>query len=318
MTRTSGHGLCLATALLLSLASGCKCGQGSGTPDASPAPSTSTAQSSSSDDEVRPVYPPQVGAPSPLAQRLCQALQEIPARRRAECCGGSPTLMLAGECTRMLSAALGSGAVKLQAPAVEACAQAMEQAHQGCEWVGPQPPSTPEACRGLMQGTLMLGARCRSSLECAEGLHCHGVGPTDTGVCAPPGGAGELCGFSVDALATYTRQDTLEHPHPQCQGYCSKRQCAEPVASGGTCTVEAQCALGLHCASGQCVQGEVAPLSQPCVDEGCQEGARCVQLSCATPKPSGAPCERDAECLGGCIRPDAGPRGTCGPRCDAL
>jgi hypothetical protein len=316
MSRISRRGLSLATVLWLSLWSGCKCGQGGGAPDASPA--VSAEQLSASEDEVRPVYPVQAGAPAPLAQRLCEALQEIPARRRASCCEGSPGSLLAGECVRMLTAALASGAVKLEAPAVEACAQAMQRTYEGCEWVGPQAPPVPAECLGLMQGTLVAGARCRSSLECAAGLNCHGVGPTDPGVCGPPGGAGQLCSLSVDALATYARQETLDEAHPECQGHCARRLCAEDVSLEGACQFEAQCGAGLHCAAGKCAEGELAGLGQPCVSGGCEHGARCVQGVCATPKPAGGTCERDAECLGGCVRPDGGRMGTCGPRCDAL
>ncbi len=315
MARTSRQGLYLAAVLALSLWSGCKCGQSGGTPDASPV--SSSAQKSSTDEDVRPVYPVKAGEPSPLAQRLCAAIQEIPARRRAACCNGTPGLLLTGECVRMLSAALASGAVKLEAPAVDACVQAMEQAHQGCEWVGPQTPPIPDTCLGLIHGTLATGARCRSSLECSEGLYCRGVGPTDTGVCSPPGAAGELCSLAVDPLATYTRQDTLDEAHPECQGYCGRRLCADPVAIGGACTTEAQCARGLHCAAGKCAEGELASLGQPCVNGSCEERARCIQGVCTPSKPAGAACEFDGECLGGCIKPDGGRAGTCGPRCDA-
>lgn len=316
MTRALRPGLYLVGVLVLGLWSGCKCGQGGGASNASPP--SAAAQPSGAEDEVRPVYPTQAGAPSPLAQRLCEAIQEIPARRRAACCQGSPSVLLTGECVRMLSVALSSGAVKLAAPDVDACVQAMEHAHQGCEWVGPQPPAMPAACLGIMQGTLALGARCRSSLECAEGLSCHGVGPTDMGVCGPPSEVGQLCALSVDALATYTRQDTLEEKHPECQGHCAKRQCATPVAIGGACVFEAQCAPGLHCAAGKCAEGEFAGLGQPCVNGSCGDGARCIQGTCVAPKPAGASCAFDGECLGGCIRPDGGHGGTCGPRCDAL
>ena len=313
MTRTLRRGLFLAGVLSLALWSGCKCGQAGGTPTASP-----TAEKSSGEDDVHPVYSTQAGAPSPLAQRLCEAVQGTAARRRAACCQGSANTLLAAECVRMLSAALASGAVKVEPSGVEACAQAMERAYQGCEWVGPQAPAMPTACLGLLHGTLAAGARCRSSLECSEGLNCHGVGPTDTGVCGAPSGAGQLCALSVDALATYTRQDTLEEAHPECQGHCAKRQCADPVALGGACVFEAQCAPGLHCAAGKCAEGELAGLGQPCVNGGCGEGARCIQGTCAAPKTAGAACEFDGECLGGCLRADGGHGGSCGPRCDAL
>lgn len=315
MVQISRRGLFLAVVLALAWVSGCKCGREA--PEAGSA-SPTEAQEARAEDEVRSVYPTQAGASAPLAQRLCAALHEVPAQRRAACCGGSPMLLVAGECVRTLSAALASKAVKLEPAAVEACAQAMEKAHAGCEWVGPEAPPAPAACQGLIQGALASGARCRSSLECAEGLRCQGVGPTDTGLCGAPAGTGQPCAYSVDALATYTRQALLEEQHPECQGHCFKRRCVDDVPLGGACVLAEQCGPGLHCAGSQCAEGVVAQLGKPCVNGGCEAGARCFQGTCATPKPAGASCERDGECLGGCGKPDGGRLGTCGPRCEAL
>jgi hypothetical protein len=217
----------------------------------------------------------------------------------------------------MLSAAIASGAVKLEASDVDACVQAMEQTHQGCDWVGPEAPPTPAACLGIMRGTLAAGAPCRSSLECAEGLRCHGIGPTDPGVCGAPASPGQPCAFSVDPLATYTRQDTLDVAHPECQGHCNKRQCTAPVVIGGECVFEAQCGPGRHCAARTCAEGELAGQGGPCVTGGCQEGMRCLKGVCVALKPAGAACEQDSECRGGCVRSDGGKGSTCGPRCDA-
>ncbi len=316
MVETSRRRLGLALVLALAWVSGCKCGQSQAPVDAG---APAAAQEARAEDEVRSVYSTRAVEPAPLAQRLCAALHEVPARRRAECCGGgAPLLLVAGECVRTLSVALASGAVKLEPAAVEACAHAMEKSHAGCEWVGPEAPPVPGACLGILGGTLAAGARCRSSLECASGLRCLGVGPTDTGVCGAPLQAGQPCAYSVDTLSTYTRQVTLEAAHPECQGHCFGRRCVDNVAPGGACLLSEQCGPGQHCAGGQCAPGAVAGLGQPCVSGGCEEGARCIQGTCATPKPSGAACERDAECLGGCVRPDGGGQGTCGPRCEAL
>jgi hypothetical protein len=316
MVQSSRQRLCLATVLVLALVSGCRCGQGRAAPDAG-TPSPVEAREARAEDEVHSVYSTQPAQPAPLAQRLCAALHEVPARRRAECCGGAPMLLVEGECVRTLSAALASKAVKLEPSAVEACAQAMEKSHAGCEWVGPEALPVPASCLGLLEGTLAAGARCRSSLECMEGLRCHGVGPTDMGVCGAASEVGQPCAFSVDSLSTYTRQVTLEELHPECQGHCFKRRCVANVAAGGACLLPEQCGPGHHCAGGQCAEGAVAQLGQPCVSGACEEGARCIQGTCATPKPPGAACERDGECLGGCVRPDGGRQGTCGPRCEA-
>jgi hypothetical protein len=318
MARTLRRGVPLAVALSLALWSGCRCGQEKAAPAGADAAVPASEKEQRSDDDTRPVYPLQVGDPAPLAQRLCESLQGIPAKRRAACCGGAPTELLTSECVRMLTAALTSKAVRVEASAVEACAQAMDQTYQGCDWPGPDAPAPPAACLGIFQGTLAAGARCRSSLECAEGLRCHGLGPTDPGICGPPAPAGQPCSFSVDPLATYTRQDTLDEAHPECQGHCFKRQCSENVAASGACVISAQCGPGRHCAGGACTEGAEARLGQPCSGGDCEQGARCVLGTCVAPKPVGAACERDAECQGGCVRPDGGKQGTCGPRCAAL
>src|SRR5262249_26527488 len=57
-------------------------------------------------DQIRPVYPLDAAASDPLATRLCTALQETPAKRRAACCSTVPGVIVTSECVRMLSAAL--------------------------------------------------------------------------------------------------------------------------------------------------------------------------------------------------------------------
>src|SRR5262249_54705581 len=140
------------------------------------------------------------------------------------------------ECVRTLSAALRAKAVTLEVEGVDACARAMAQAHEGCGWVGPFPPELPVACRGLVRGALEKGARCRSSLECRDGMRCSGAGPTAAGRCAPPRADGESCGTAVDTLATYTRDADLDARHPECQGHCARFRCAPRVTAGSACT----------------------------------------------------------------------------------
>ena len=59
----------------------------SSTPDAPP-PIPDGGGAVAEESDVRPVYPLDDKPPEPLALRLCQALHEPPARRKAECCGG--------------------------------------------------------------------------------------------------------------------------------------------------------------------------------------------------------------------------------------
>lgn len=179
-------------------------------------------------DEIAPVYPKLEGAPEPLVARLCEALHALPARRKAACRGDSAGFHATAECTRALGFAVRAGAVTLSPDDVGRCVAAMERSLEGCGWVSPLSALVPPACEGIVRGTLGVGARCRSSLECVDGLHCDGAGPTDAGTCRAPRAAGP-CGLSVDALAAVTRQTRSAEAHPECRGRCAGRVCVDDV-----------------------------------------------------------------------------------------
>ncbi|GAC1606894.1 MAG: hypothetical protein NVS4B10_21610 [Myxococcales bacterium] len=263
------------------------------------------------EEELKPVYADFAGPPAPLAQKLCGALYDLPGARRAQCCGGKPAATLGGECVRIVSAALRSGGVQLDAKGVDACAAAQEAAHAGCSWVGQFHPPTPAACGGLFSGHRKANEVCRSSLECSDGLRCQGAGPMDAGRCGPPRGDGQACLTAVDPLAVYARQD-LDARHPECAGYCGHRRCEPITAAGAACSIAPECPRGQHCDGKKCAQGEFAALGQACAGGTCAPGARCLQGKCAEPKADGASCTDDLECRGGC----APATRRCGMRCD--
>jgi len=275
------------------------------------------------EDDVEAVYPVEPNAaPEPLAEKLCAALSELPEQKRAACCSTAPGIVTTAECTRTLSAALRHGAVAVDSAAVDACVAAFDKTLEGCEWVGPFPPAPPAACQGLVKGKLGAGRKCRSSLECAAGLRCKGVGPTTPGTCGPPKAVRELCGSTVDTLAGYTRQ-TDEKDHPECAtGHCIKHRCADPIAAGEPCTVTSDCAAGLSCLpqgprGKVCLEKPLPKGGEPCPGGACQEGLSCISGKCATRRRTGETCKSDFECRGGCLKPDGGVGpGTCGPRCD--
>ncbi|MCC6559434.1 MAG: hypothetical protein IT372_41470 [Polyangiaceae bacterium] len=315
---------------LLGCAACAACRGGSGGADAGGAASASAAPSASAPppasagpegrggDDVGPVYPLTRDPPDPRAEALCRALHEAPARRRAECCGeaaGPPPPTL-GECARMLSYALRSGALTLAPEDAARCEEAIAGAHEGCDWVGPGAPPVPAACLGILHGTLGEGARCRSSLECRGDMRCHGLGPTEAGTCGPPRRAGAGCGSGVDPLAGYARQIDADAAHPPCTGYCALRRCADPVPAGGACVSSAACGPGALCTAGKCVPGAPPPAGEPCPAGACAGGARCVKGRCVAPRPEGEPCEADAECRAACVRPEGRAKGACGKRCN--
>jgi hypothetical protein len=255
------------------------------------------------------------GAPEPAAQRLCGLLDDTLEKHRAACCNQPPHVVITSECVRMLSAAIKSKAVTLDAAALDGCEKAFTAAMTGCDWVGPFGPDFPPACTALLQGHLAAGATCHSSVECVAGLHCSGVGPTAAGTCAAPASDGAPCNLAVDPLQLYTRQDA-EAQHGECAGRCDRHHCAKPVPEAGECHASVECGREAHCGAGHCRRGRFAPAGEACTGADCAAGLHCIDGKCATPRPTGAACQRDHECRGGCVRADGGTSGACGPRCD--
>jgi hypothetical protein len=282
---------------------------------APPASVSSEAVTPSGDVGVEPVYPKTNDPPDPLAEKLCAALNDVPVKRRAECCSHPPGFSLVSECTRSLSYALRNKAVTIDVAAVDACIAAMKAVHEGCDWVGPAHVTLPSACDGIVRGSVEEGKRCRSSLECQDGYRCLGVGPTDTGVCRKPLPNGYPCALAVDSLAALTRQDNIDKQHPECVGNCAFRRCQDFVALHGACKTSAQCGAGKACIGGSCEEGSLPGEGKPCAKGSCAMGLRCEKGTCASRKSAGTTCTTDAECIGGCIRGDGGKEGTCGTKC---
>lgn len=286
-------------------------------PDAAPSePSAvpSAVPSARGGDEIRPAYPLEVPE-NPLAKRYCEALHDTPQKRKAECCSSGVGATITGECTRVLSFALNEKSVTMAPADVDRCVEALGKVYEGCAWVGPNPPRMPEACLGIIKGAVADGGVCRSSLDCAAGVFCHGAGPTNLGRCGAPHDSRFPCELAIDSLAAYTRQDNTAALHPECAGYCNRHRCFEAVQVGGPCKVTAECGPNRLCAAGKCSDGPLPTVGQPCPGAACADSARCLSGTCVAPKPEGEACSIDAECRGGCVRPDGGSKGKCGKRC---
>lgn len=296
-------------------ASGTGAAAGTGSSSAPPA-STETAPEKTADDEVKPVYPLDGSPPDPLVQRFCQAVHDVPARRKGECCGTpGETGYFTGECTRTLSSAVRSGAAVLDAAGVDRCVEAMAKDLDGCGWVGPSSPAVPAACEGIIAGQTGERALCRSSLECSEGLTCQGLTATRTGKCFPPKRSGIVCGGSTDTLAALTRQNQVAVTHPECAGYCNRPVCTDKVAFGAACKIDDECGLHRTCLGGKCSETPLPAVGQACTSGRCAAGARCVKDLCAAPGAEGAACESDLECRGACEKAAGAAAGKCGKRC---
>ena len=306
--------------VLLAALAGCPKGGGGAAPDAAIAAVDAGADASAGeaapDDEIRAVYPTDAGPPDPLVRKLCGTLHDFPEQQRATCCNTTPGLVLTSECTRTLTAAVVSRAVTIAAADVDACTMAIQTVYDGCVWVGPFPPEVPTACLGVVKGKLAAGKRCRSSLECADGMRCHGAGPTTVGKCGVGSADGEKCGGSADALAGYVRQNDIDVRHPECKGWCNRTKCAAKVPAGGPCSLGSACGEGMLCVTGKCTEAVPAAVGQPCPGDACANGALCIKGMCVAKKAVGAACTNDFECLGGCIKSDAG-KSVCGAKCNA-
>ena len=282
-------------------------------------------------DDVEPVYPIEPNKPPvPLAAKLCEGLTTLQEKKRSACCNTTPGIVLATECTRLVSAALRHNALELAERDVDTCIAALDKSLEGCDWVGPFPLPPPAECQGIFKGKTTAGAKCRSSLECQGDMHCGGLTPTSPGRCAPPGVGGEACGAAVDPLVSFARQSSADKRHPDCKERCIKHHCAPPVAEGGACLITADCRDGLQClpagapspklsgpAPKKCVTGKPPGKDgEACPGGLCEEGLQCVRGKCAVRKAAGLECTDDFECKGGCLKGDGGTKGKCGPRCD--
>jgi hypothetical protein len=335
--RTRSRLASVAGLLAVAVAAPCIVAAGCTTPDASrapgvdggsAAPSGSAVETSSApapaapptdspgSDELHPVYPVDGGPPDPLAQRFCDAIYALPARRAAECCSTAPSIgaAFAGQCVRVLSYAMSTHAVRLASADVDACAEAIEKATVGCDWVTlklsvPIPP----ACDGILEGQLHDKAPCRSSLECADGLRCQGLSSIDVGACGPPRPAGQACNLAVDMLASFTRQDHYPRKHPECEGYCSGMRCQPTLPEGGACKGDAPCGK-LRCEGGKCTAAPLPGAGAACSAD-CAGDLRCIDGKCSTPRAGGEACKTDVECRGRCVPGDGGVGGTCDKTC---
>ncbi len=253
------------------------------------------------------MYPVDTSPPDALAQQLCDALHTLPEGRKATCCGETPTMGQAGECARNLTGALKARAVTLAQADVAACARASAAALEGCDWVTPLSAPLPPACDGIVHGELAKGARCRSVLECKDGLTCRGSSPTQTGVCADPSPAGGGCGGTADPLVAYTRQLDRDKRHPECAGWCERGRCTPFAGDGQACRASKQCARG-HCRSGKCSTSALPKSTEPCFDV-CEAPAACLAGKCAVAKATGEACSSPFECKASCVS------GKCGMKC---
>lgn len=286
----------MAAALALVAAHACKKKENPPSPAQSSSSPVATA-SASTDDEVRPVYPLDGGAPDPKAERFCRAVQGLPAERRAACCSEPANTPLVGQCVRMLSFAIQSDAIRIDDARLGECVEATAKAHAGCDWVGNSTLPMPDACGRVFQGQLPSGAACRSSLECRDELFCRGLSATGGGRCSAPLPADGPCGLGIDPLASLARQADARS---ECAGFCARPRCQESVAMGAACKTSSECGKGKSCTNGTCATTPLARPGESCKLIECDSTALCVEGKCVAPKREGEACRSNRECLGTC------------------
>lgn len=276
-------------------------------PTAPSAPRSSSASASASapaarptsSADIEPVYP-KVAPTNATAERICKLLHELPSDRVGSCCEAKPSTPFLGECTRTLSYAIDSGAVRVTDEAVASCEAAQQKALDGCGWVRSSLPRPAEACTSILVGTRTRGQACRSALECADGDACLGLSATTIGLCSEPKSASGMCQTGIDTLATYTFADVEKH-HPECKGVCDKLRCRDVTAIGAPCTTHLECGAANRCESGTCREGAPPALGEACKDGlACGGNLRCTAGACAAAGAEGASCKTNVDCLGTC------------------
>lgn len=251
-----------AAAILLALACTLVCG--ACTKREAPVPVEPAPSEHAADTE--PTVLAHDGPADPRAARLCHALHGAPAERRAACCeeGAVPLASdIEEQCAEVLTAVLAAGDVTLTADAVASCELAQQDALEGCSWVRPLASSAPAACAGLFVGALDDGARCSTSLECKDGLRCHGASALSRGRCGKPKVSQMPCGAALDPLAVALGAGEIDARHPECEGQCVLGRCAPkvPVHTAAQTAVMSwradegdSCRHDLDCVSGGCVK----------------------------------------------------------------
>lgn len=285
--------------LVIAVSIGCK-----KTPPPPPPPPAEVP--TEANEGIVPVYPK--AAVDARATSVCEAMHALPAQRKGECCKApaSDASALVNTCVETLSGALATNDVKLDN--ADACINARKKQLEGCGWVGPLLPPLPQECNAMLTGVSAELARCRSSVECKEGLRCLGAGPLDAGRCAKPAPIGGRCG-SVDALSVVIAQSIIDEKHPQCaSGVCALGRCQAAKKTGEECRSSLECGVENHC-DGTCVAGKI-PVGGACKRSGCEDDAVCIEGKCAKQRLEGESCTRDFDCAQGACE-----KGKCGMRC---
>jgi hypothetical protein len=180
---------------------------------------------------------------------------------------------------------------------VDACHKAMQSRAETCDWVGPSGIGVADECRGVFVGALAEGAKCRSNLECADGMACHDLGLTTKGTCGKPRQSG-ACMQGNDPLAPVLAHENLMQ-RPFCQGYCSAPKCLEAVPVGGDCTRRFMCGPNRTCVGGKCVDAPPPKVGEACPGGECLGNAQCLRGTCIDQVAGGKPCQTDRECVAG-------------------
>jgi hypothetical protein len=255
----------IVTAIVLSLSlSACPqaCSSRSATPPVAPLPPRD--EPTQTDGET-PVL--SASKPDPRAEALCQTLHGLPAERRAGCCDNHAVSLdstIETQCVEVISALLERKQVLLSPERLAGCEAAQQRALDGCSWVRPLATPAVDACQHLLVGTLQDGARCASSLECQDGLRCHGASALSFGRCGKPKRERMPCGAAIDPLAFALGGRDLDAHHPECEGQCvlgrcSARSSAAKAKVARVMAAEGEtCANDFDCLEGGCVKAAAA------------------------------------------------------------
>ncbi len=202
-----------------------------------------------------------------------------------------------------IAASVRAGALRVDDALLADCRLTAEGAFDRCAPPARDFFTTYRACLHALGGPTPLGAACGYDGLCADGAGaCDGTtcrplpaldAPCST-LCQPPAACvAGVCALPVAAGGACSDDEDCAAPET-----CVGGVCGPPAASGEPCTATARCAVGLRCNGGRCEPG---PVDAVCTlgSDACGAGTTCqpaFQKRCLPRGDVGARCISDAAC----------------------
>jgi hypothetical protein len=202
-----------------------------------------------------------------------------------------------------VAASVRAGALRVDDALLADCRSTAVRAFDRCAPPARDFFATYRACLHALVGPIPLGAACGYDGLCADGAgFCDGTtcrslpaleAPCGT-LCQPPAACvAGVCALPVAAGGACADDEDCAAPET-----CVGGVCGPPAAAGEACTATARCAVGLRCNGGRCEPG---PVDAVCTlgSDACGAGTTCqpaFQKRCLPRGDVGARCISDTAC----------------------